>query len=306
MEINVVLNQMAVLFILLAVGFALGKLKVMTADGNRVLTRVVLFVALPCTILSSVFGNDTGLTIGDTLYYLLMCTLAFALAFAVAIPIVRLSRGDKANHGLLTFMSVFSNCGFMGFPVTLALFGATSGLYTAIFNIPFNLLSFSVGVVLIAGAKYGKFNPKLLLNPPLIASLLAIPVALTGFEPPYIVNEAIKLTGGITTPGAMIVIGCTLSFIPLKNVFLEWRIWLTSALRLVLIPLITWCVFRLFITDSVMLGVLVVLSAMPTAAQSTMLAIQYDGNESISSAGVFASTLLCVITVPLIAFLLVR
>lgn len=303
MDINIVINQMAVLFLLIAVGFLVGRLKILTQESNRVLTRIVLFIALPCTILNSVIGHELDITIGDYLYYLLMCFLSFALAFAITIPLVFLSRGPKHDRGILTYMSVFSNCGFMGFPVILSIFGAAGGFYAAIFNIPFNLLSFSVGIWMIAGSG-SKFNPRLLINPPLVAALLAVPIALTGFTPPDFIADTIRLAGGVTTPGAMIVIGATLSYIPFRNVFAEWRVWLTSALRLIIIPIATFLVFQYFIEDPIMLGVLVVLSAMPTAAQTAMLALEYDGNEKTASAGVFITTLLCGVTIPLLALLL--
>jgi len=303
MDIQILLNQMAVLFILLAVGFIIGKLKVLTSEGNKVLTKVVLFIALPCTILGSVLDSDIDITILDTTFYLLMALFSFVIAFAVAIPIVYLSRSSKENRGLLTYMSVYSNSGFMGFPVAIAIFGAIGAFYTALFNIWFNVLSFSVGIILVAGG--GKnFDPKLLINPPLIAALLAIPIAFTGFQISVILSETIKLTGSITTPGAMIVIGSSLAFIPLKNVFSEWRIALVSVVKLLLVPFVTWLILRQFITNDIMLGVLVVIAAMPTAAQSSMFAIQYDGNERIASAGVFVTTLLCGLTVPLIVYLL--
>jgi hypothetical protein len=305
MDMQVVLNQMAVLFILLAIGFLVGKVKLLTPEGNKVLTKVVLFITLPCIILSSVFDSEIDISAGDTVFFIMMSLLAFAIAFAIAIPLVRLSRGDKANHGLLTYMCVYSNSGFMGFPVIIAIFGASGAFYTALFNIPFNILSFSVGIALIAG-KGAKFNPKLLLNPPLIAALLAVPIAFTGFRLPDVFTEAIRLTGSVTTPGAMIVIGSTLSYIPIKNVFSEWRIGMVTLLKLIVIPAVTWLVLRQFITNDLMLGVLVVISGMPTAAQSSMLAIQYDGNERIASSGVFLTTLLCGVTVPLIVYFLLH
>jgi len=303
MDILVIFNQMAVLFILLAVGFTVGKLKVLTPEGNKALTKVVLFIALPCTILSSVLGSEIDITAIDTAFYLLMALFSFVIAFVVAVPIVKLSRGNKENHGLLTYMCVYSNSGFMGFPVAIAIFGAIGAFYTALFNIWFNVLSFSIGIMLVAG-KGRKIDPKLLINPPLIAALLAIPIAFTGFELPGILTETIRLTGSITTPGAMIVIGSSLAFIPLKNVFSEWRIALVSVVKLLLVPFVTWLILRQFISNEFMLGVLVVIAAMPTAAQSSMFAIQYDGNERIASAGVFVTTLLCGITVPLIVYFL--
>ena len=303
MDIQVIFNQMAVLFILMAVGFVVGKLKVLTPDNNKTLTRFVLFIALPCTIISSVFDNEISITLGDTTYFLLMSFLSILIAFLISLPVVRLMGGEKANRGLLNFMSVFSNCGFMGFPVVIAIFGASSAYYVALFNIAFNALVFSVGIIMISG-KNVKFDLKLLINPSLISAIIAIPIALTGIRPPQVVVEAISITGSITSPGAMIIIGSILAYVPLKTVFSEWRIVPVTLLKLVVVPLLTWLVLRQIITNELLLGVLVVISGMPVAAMSSMLAVEYDGNEPMASAGVFLSTLLCGVTVPLIVYLL--
>jgi len=303
MNIQVIINQMIVLFILMAVGFIVGKTNLLTREGNKTLSRIVLFITLPCTILNSVFENELTITIGDTVYFLLMVLLTFLIAFLIAIPVIHFLGGEKANRGLLTFMSVFSNSGFMGFPVVISIFGVSSAYYVSLFNIPFNALVFSLGIFMISEKKALKgFNPKQLMNPTLIVALLAIPIALTGFRPPDVIAEAVRITGSITTPGAMLVIGSTLAFVPLKSIFTEWRIVPVTILKLIAIPLITWLVLRQIITNELMLGVLVVISGMPTAAMASMLAIEYDGNERTASAGIFISTLLCGLTVPLMVY----
>jgi len=311
MDIQVIINQLAVLFLIMAIGFIVGKAKMLTPDGNKVLSKVVLFIGMPCTILSAVFENEIDITVGDTAYFLLMCLVTIMIAFLISMPVIRLLCKEKANRGLLNFMSVFSNCGFMGFPVTIAIFGASSAYFVALFNIPFNALVFSIGILMISGGKQGdeagsayKFNPKLLLNPTLIVALLAIFIALSGMEFPRVVTEAVRITGSITTPGAMIVIGSTLAYVPLKTVFSEWRIAPVTLLKLIIIPVITWLLLRQIITNDLLLGVLVVLSAMPTAAMASMIAIEYGGDEQVASAGVFVTTLLCGITVPLIVYFL--
>jgi len=322
MDIQVIINQLVVLFILMAAGFLIGKLKVLTREGNKTLSRIVLFITLPCTILNSVFENELDITLWDTMYFLLLTLLTFVIAFLVVIPVIHLLGGKKDNRGLLSFMSVFSNCGFMGFPVVISIFGISSAYYVLLFNIPFNALVFSLGIFMIAGKKSSEtelvepdktsderrpvvgFNPKLLINPTLIVAMLAIPLALTGIRPPHIITEAIRITGSITTPGSMLVIGSSLAFVPLKTVFTEWRIAPVTILKLIVIPIVTWFVLRQIITNELLLGVLVVISGMPTAAMSSMIAIEYKGNESLASAGVFVTTLLCGITVPMIVYFL--
>jgi len=328
---------MIVLFILMALGFILGKAKVLTRDGNKMLSRLVLFVALPCTVLSSVFKNESDVTIGITFSFLLYVLLAYVIAFAVSVPVVYFtSRNKKNDRGMLNFMSVFGNTGFMGFPVVTAIFGVASAYYVGLFNIPFNLLVFSLGIYLIsrkstpkekqakgeeAGAGKGAgagtgienessaeektgggFSPKFLLNPVLLAIFLTIPLAITEIQPPVIVGDVLELIGSITTPGAMFVIGSTLAMVPLKTVFKEWQIIPVTLLKLIIIPVITWLILRQLIDDQLVLGVLIVLVGMPTAAMASMLAIEYKGNEQIASAGVFVTTLLCGVTLPLLVY----
>jgi len=319
MDMQVILTQMAILFILMAIGFIVGKAKILTKEANKMLSQIVLFIALPCTIFTSAFENEMPITLGDTLYYMVMVLLTFAIAFLISIPVFYILGGEKVNRGILIVVAVFSNCAYMGFPVINAIFGISSVYYVALFSIPFNVLIFSLGIYLIAQKKApgdnrtddpadgnqsrGGFNPKYLLNPVILSILIALPLAIIGVKPPYIVTEVFRITGSITTPGAMLIIGSTLALVPLKSVFAEWRIVPVTLLKLIIIPLVTWLVLRQIISNELMLGVLVVISAMPTAAAASMLAIEYNGNERIASASVFLTTLLCGITVPLIVYL---
>jgi len=306
MDMLVIINKLVVVFILMAAGFAVGKFNVLTKDGNKTLTKLVLSITLPCTILSSVFENEMEITAGNTVYFLLMSLLTLLIAYLISLPVVRLMGGEKANRGLLHFMAVFSNSGFMGFPILLALFGVSSAYYVALFSVIFNVLVFSVGVLMIVGkSRDGSgFSLKMLLNPTLIVALLAIPIALTGLKFPPIITEAIRITGGMTIPGSMIIIGSSLAYVPIKTVFSEWRIFPVSLLKLVIIPFFTWLIMRQIISNEMMLVTLVILSGMPVAAMASILAIEYNRNERIASAGIFLTTLLSAITVPLLVYLL--
>jgi len=307
LDLHVITNQIAVLFLLMALGFVVGKAKILSENGNKVISKIVVNIAMPCLMLSAVFESEAGITFGDTMLFILFSFLTLGITFAVSIPVMRLFGGNKADRGLLNFMSIFSNSGFMGFPVIIAIFGISAAYYVAMFHIPFNALIFTVGILMISGKKNQsakqhskKINPKLLLSPAFIVSLISIPIALIGINPPYIVAEAARITGSITTPGAMIVIGSTFAYIPLKNIFSEWRIIPMTILRLIIIPILTWLILKQIITNDLVLGVLVVISAMPSASMASLLAIEYGGNEKIATAGVFVTTLLCGITVPLI------
>jgi len=299
------INQLAVLFILLALGYIVGKARLLTADGGKMLSRIVLYITTPCTILSSVLNGDIKATGAETAYFILASILAFALYFLLGVPASRSLDPNKKDRGLYAFMVSFGNCTFMGFPVITAIFGASSAFYVALYNIPFMILSFSAGVVLVSG-RGGKFNPRALLTPSLIAALLAVPIAVTGFKAPYIISEAVRLTGNVTTPASMLVVGSSLSRIPFKFVFTKLRLYVVTLMKLVIMPVAVWLVFKRFIPNDIAFGTLVVLSGMPTASMAAMFALEYDADEQIASGGIFMTTLLSGATIPIIAYFLLR
>jgi len=303
MHLSVIINQMGVLFILMAMGFALGKAKVLNQDANKAITKLILCITLPSTILSSVFESDIQITVDEIFFFLLMSLLAIVIAFVIAIPAVRLLGGEKSDRGLFTFMTVFSNCIFMGLPIVIAIFGTIAAFYVSAFSFVWNIIVFSIGIMMIS-SKGDKFDPKLFLNPAFITALVAVPIALTRVTPPTIIADTARIAGSVTTPGAMIITGSILAYVPIKSIFSEWRIAPVALLKLVIVPLVTWLILRQILTDELQLGVLVVIAGMPVASLASMLAIEYDGNEPLASSGVFLTTVLCGITVPLLVYIL--
>lgn len=304
MSLSAVFSQMAVLFIVLAVGFAINKFKILTAESNRLLSKLVINVAMPCTILGSVMSGSVTATGSEAAFFMLMVLASFAIAFLLSAPLPRLLRAKKDDKGLLRFMVAFGNVGFMGFPIVGALFGTGALFYVTLLNIPFSILAFSVGIIMVSG-KNKKINPKLFINPSLIASIIAVIIFYAKIPMPTILTDTTKLIGQLTTPSAMLVIGSTLAAIPFKEVFREVRIYPVALVKLVIFPVLTWLVLKPFISDPLMLGVLVTLAAMPTAANATMLAMEYGGNETLASKGVFLTTLFSVATIPLLIFFLI-
>ena len=297
------MTQMAVLFIVMAIGYVAYKFKILTNESNKLISKLVINIAMPCTILNSILSGETTATGRDAAVFMLMAVILFALFFLVSAPLPQLLRTDKGDRGLFRFMVVFGNVGFMGFPIIQSIFGTGAVFYVTIFNIVFSVLCFSVGIIMVSG-KSDNFNPLLFINPTMVASVLTVILFYTKLPIPPVLSQAVNLVGQLTTPSAMLVIGSTLAVIPLKEVFSELRIYPLAVVKLLVIPVLSWLVLRLFIADPLILGILIVLSAMPTASNATMLSMEYGGNEELASKGIFLTTLLSVATLPLIMYLL--
>jgi len=204
-------------------------------------------------------------------------------------------------------MAMFGNLAFIGFPIVRIVFGDTAVVYAAIFNLPFTALSYSVGVLMLAGqGTKAKLELKTILNPPFVASLLAVIIMLYRPTLPSFLTNSMTMLGNINIPGGMLAIGASLASIPIRQVLGQWRIYALAALKLFVTPTIVHFLFGLFVKDPMLLGLITVMTSMPVAVNTTLLCNQYGGNERLGSSGVFLTTILCVGTIPLVCGLLLR
>ena len=217
---------------------------------------------------------------------------------------MRLLRVRDAERGLYRFMFIFSNTGFLGYPVVESLLGSGAAFYVTIFVLFFQLFCWSYGASLMRGAARFRFQWKVLRQPCVAASLAAFAVYLSGWQPPALLHQTVKYVGDITSPVVMLIVGCSLAQMRFKQIFGSWRIYALSALKLAAVPLLAYAVLRHVLTNEFALCVLTVLLCMPIATNTTILSYQYGADETAASSGVFISTLLCMLTIPLMMKLL--
>ena len=211
------------------------------------------------------------------------------------------------RRGIYSFMMVFSNSLFLGIPVAEALFGEVAIFYAALINIPFCLLLYTLGVTLVSEKKQEgaqKFQWKLLLNPGALAALLGLVLYVFRVPVPGVLRDTLSLMGKITTPGAMLIIGSTLAGIAVKDLFNDPGLYVTCAVRLIVFPVLLRFTMAPLISDPAVLGTLVALAATPVATNSTMLCMEYGGDYETASRGIFLSTLLSMVTMPVMIWLL--
>lgn len=299
-----VFHQMVILFILIGVGFAAGKTKIMTVKGNKVLALVINGITNPCNILYAAVCTDHAFSNAEVLTLFVFVFILFGVMIAVAQIVPHVLRVPKGTESQYKFMMIFSNLGYMGIPVVSSIFGDTALICVAIFMMVFQILCYSYGIYLIRGGKGSGFRPRDLISPMFISSGLGLILYLTGVRVPLLVEDTLNTLRCVTTPCAMLIIGCALSAVPFRVVFSNWRMYIVSALKLLVVPVLAWFLLRNFIPNQMLLGVTIVMLAMPVASNFTILSAQYDRDQTMAASAVFLSTLLSVITIPVLVGLL--
>jgi predicted permease len=192
--------------------------------------------------------------------------------------------------------------GFMGYPVARALYGEIGVFYTSIVNLVFSTMVWTYGILLYNSK--GKFNYKSLTNIGTISSLLGIMLFLLQISIPGPVLSALDLTGKMTTPLSMLLIGALIANVNIKELFSDWKVYWTSFIKLLVIPIVTALLLKLLNYNTMVISICTIMAAMPSAATNAIFAKEFDVNPTFASIGVFITTLLCIVTLPLMLYFL--
>ena len=285
------------------VGYIANKVKILDKELNQKLSSLVLNVTSPALILYSVSEPVEG-DLNTVLQIFLLSVAVYVVLPFIGIFFARILKVAKEDRNLYQFMTIFSNIGFMGYPVIQAIFGKEALFFASICNLVFNIFCFSYGVFLISGAGKVSFDYKKLINPGIIFSIIAVVIYLTKWQMPVIIGETSDLVGSITTPLAMMIIGSSLAEIPIKEVVSDIRIYIYTIIKQIIMPILFWWVLKFIVHDAMVLGVLVVLIAMPVGTIAIMFCNQFGGNTSLASKSIFITTLASVFTIPTLVYLL--
>lgn len=375
----VMLQQMIVMFLMMAVGYLCYRKQILTEEVSRKVSAIVVNVANPCMILSSALTDQQmqGKELVQTLAIVVMM-YAFLLVVAQLLP--RILCIQKESRGAYAAMTVFANIGFMGFPVLAAMYGNGALLYGAVFQIPFNILIYTYGVAVLTrkqGAcakaepnvkaevdvktepdvkaevdvkeepnvkaeqdvkaepngktgerqdaqgitaavngmseniengseQQGKLQGtveivKKIFNIGVIACITAMLLYFLQTPVPSFLQAFITNLGNLTAPLSMMIIGASLAQMPLKELFLDKKLLLFSLVKLLLVPAVWMIMVNRVAEQEILRGVCLVMMATPAGSMTAMLAQQYGGDYETASRGVALTTVLSVITMPLLA-----
>lgn len=296
------LSEMLVLLFAIAAGFLANRLGILGGETDKKISKLLLTLTLPAMILGSVCTGDALPEPSVVLGTLGVALVFYLLEFAFVLAVPHLLGGTPGQKGVWRYTLAFPNVAFIGYPVVSALFGPEALFYAVILVLPFNLMTFTLGPLLLAGAK--RFSLRQMLSPCVAASLLALVLALARLRPPAVIGEALDFVGGVTVPLSLLFVGSLLAGMPLGRMLASPRLWILTALRLLVLPAALCFLLRRMGTDALILGVAVTQMAMPAAVNGSLLCMEYGGDAECMAQVTFVSTLASIVTIPILAALL--
>ena len=306
----IIMLKNVIVFVALAIpGYLLIKTKLLKKEQSGALSMLLMYVGMPFLIFSSTINNITintellatiGIVLGIGVVY------TFAMFFASK-PLTKMER-EKKTQGMMRFSSVFSNNGFLGIPLAMAVFGAGSMalMVVIILNIVTNVLMYTLGIYLISGDRKAISLKKAFLNPVLIAFVIGIIANLLNVKG-YVPEVATYSThfSNLVTPISMTILGMKMGGVKFLELFKSWKTYYVSALKLIVFPMIIVAIVFVLnqvtaiITPDMVLGVLIAF-AMPTAGLASTFSDNFGGDTENAVAFTLGTTVLSILTIPLL------
>jgi hypothetical protein len=297
---------MMTLFVIVVVGYAAGKMKYMGGDFDKKLSALVINWTCPALILSSSMTGE----LPDRRFILPLLgisALTYVVLTAAAWLFSRLLAKQVSDRGVLAFAMVFGNVGFMGYPVVASIFGHQAVFYAAVLNVVNTFAVFTIGTMMITGGEGSdreRFNKKVLYSTPMLSAYLSMLIVAFGIDQiPEYVSEPLTMIGNITVPGALLIIGSSMSQLPLRALLGTPVVYATTLLRLALLPLGVHFLCRTLGFDPFVTNINTVVIAMPVATYGTILCLKYGRDTTLIAELTFITTLLSMLTIPLLVLM---
>lgn len=296
------LAEMLVILFAIAAGYAANRLGILGGETDKKVSKLLLTVTMPAMILGAVCTGDALPEPSVVLGVLRVGLVFYLLEFAFALAVPPLLGGTPGQKGVWRYTLVFPNVGFIGYPVAVALFGPEALFYAVILVLPFNLLSFTLGPLMLTGAK--RFSLRQMFSPCVCASIGALALALARLRPPAMVGEALEFVGSVTVPLSLMFVGSLLAGLSLGRLLASPRLWILTAVRLLVMPAALCPLLRWMGTEAMILGIAATQMAMPAAVNGSLLCMEYGGDAECMAQITFVSTLASILTIPIVAAVL--
>jgi len=290
-------QQVIILFILIGVGFFCAKVKFLNKESIKGIINLILYIVTPCVIVNS-FHREYDV---NSAKGLMIAVIVAVFVHILNILLANLFVRDKieARRRVLHNGVVFSNCAFMSIPLQVALLGSEGVFYAAGYIGVFNIFLWTYGLISMSGDRHIDIK-KIILNPGIIGVLIGAIIFFAQIHLPDIIDTPMEYLAELNTPLPMIVIGYYLAKAKLLERLKDKNLYITLFLRLVISPMIALVTMVMFGLKGTILISCVISASAPVAAANTMFTEKFGQDVELSVSLVALSTVLSIITMPII------
>jgi malate permease and related proteins len=297
--------------VMIGIGYILAGKGWFNEDTSKLFSKIVVNIALPALMISSLMGTFTRESLSQAGLGLLIPFMSIVISYLASVIIAKLIKIKPERKGTFQCMFFLSNTLFIGLPLNLALFGETSVPYVLYYYFSNSVIFWTLGVYLIrkdSGLNNSKIfsldTLKKIFTPPLMGFITATILIMLGIQLPSFIMDSCKYIGNLTTPLSMFFIGIVIKSINLKNLkFDKEMLWVIIG-RFVVAPLITYILSEVFSVPSLMKSVFVIQAALPVMANTAIITREYNADYEYAAVMIALTTIASLVFIPVYRFLL--
>ncbi len=300
---QIVANLIIKFFVITLAGLALKKTGMIPEALEKGLNQLLLKVILPINILVSSQNAYSEKAAANMLLTAGIAAGYYLISIIISNVVSRATGLDENGRRVFIAATVFGNVGFIGFPVAGELYGTEGVLYAVVYNVCFQLLFFTYGVSLLSGENH--ITPKVLLkNPVTICSLISVLFFLLQIPIQEGISSAMSSVGGMTAPVSLLLIGCSLSTVKVKDILLDKYAYLVSVFRMIIYPSVLFLILIYCKLPTVVAGTCAVLTSLPAGSLNVMYAQEHNCSPQYASRSIIQTMLFMIVTLPVMLILI--
>ena len=300
-----IFEQLLKMFFIMLLAFLCYKIKLVSQEGNRSVSNLLLLVVNPCLILTVYQETEYD---PELIRGLLLAFAAAALCHVIGIIItsVLIRPQDRPDCSIERYSAMYSNCGFIGIPLVSNVLGGNGVFYLTAYMVSFNLFSWTHGVILMEKKCSFKNLKEGIISPMFLSTAAAVLLFFLRIQMPDVLLDSMNYIADMNTPLAMMVAGFSVAQADIGKMCRNIKIYYTSAIKLLLLPLCMIPLLILFRLSPEISMTTLIAASCPAATTGTMMAIRYRQNYTYASEIFALSTVLSVVTLPVIVLIAER
>lgn len=292
----VAVMQVLVISILISIGYFLAKKKIFTQTTGKELSYLLVNFVTPMLIFNSFQIDYTPQKLSEML-------TAFALGFlsyTIVILFSFLYCGKGSENKTERLSIIFSNAGFMGIPLVAGMYGEEGVFFASVMVIILNIVFWTYGISAVRGSFSKESIKKIVFSPCLIAVAAGLIFFLAKMRIPDPFASAAVHLANLNTPLAMIVSGISIAQSDIRAMFKKTKLYKVLFGKLLFAPILTALIFMLIPAPAIIKKIIVLQVACPTAAIIGITVLQYGGDNKTATEYFGLTTLVSMVTIPII------